>query len=136
MSEAKNELPPDFLSTYRFGKADSTVFIPLTSGYLRLRYGLYDTPETLSLVSFVLDANDTALAVGPQLEFRLPETVGIEEATFVGENAVSGLQWAAGRVIWGHAYDDDSAPEEGETIGFDEWVDRCILQMVNPGEVE
>jgi hypothetical protein len=51
---------------------------------------------------------------------------------FTSENGVSGLQWSAGRVFWGHTHDDDSPPSAGKRISIDDWIDECIGIMINP----
>ena len=134
MTGKENEMAAGFLATHRKGKAHSTLYIPLKRGFLKLRYGLNDAPETLSTVAFVLEATETSIAIGPRLELRLPNDGRHEKAVFIEENAVSGLQWAGGRVTWGHTYDDGSPDTGGESIDLGEWIDRCIAAMIHPKE--
>lgn len=126
----RNDLPSGFLSTYRTGKPHSTLYVRLARGYLRLKYGLNDAPDALSIVSYVLSDSDESPALGARLELRLPESAGEEVVTFIAENAVSGRQWARGRASWGHTYEADSA-DAGEAVGLEEWVDRCIAEMIS-----
>jgi hypothetical protein len=57
----KNKIPKGFLKTYRIGDKPAIIYLPLAFGFLKLEYGLYDEPEILGLVSFVLDASDEAI---------------------------------------------------------------------------
>jgi hypothetical protein len=61
----------NFLKNYRRGRAHEVKYIPLKTGFLKLEYGLYDSPGILSLVSFVLKDNDKAMAMGRRLELLL-----------------------------------------------------------------
>ncbi|MBN1898627.1 MAG: hypothetical protein JW827_07600 [Spirochaetes bacterium] len=132
----KNEMPEGFLQKYRNGKRKEVKYIPLKLGFLKLEYDVCDNPGILSLVSFVLEDNDEAMAVGPRLEMNLtPDATG-DVVTFITENGVSGLQWSNGRVFWGHTYDDDSPPSEGKTISLEEWIDECVDKMINPDDDE
>lgn len=132
----RNHVPAGFLKTYRKGRKNSTVYLPLSTGFLKLEYGLYDSPERLDLVSFVLEQDDDAIAVGSRLEMNLADDPSGSEVTYISENGVSGLQWSGGEVIWGHTYDDDSPPQPGNKIALDDWIDKMIDDMVNPPEEE
>ena len=132
MKKAANTNEKGFLSRYRVSKPKEVRFIPLATGYLRLEYGLGEDQTALSLVSFVVKESKTALAVGERLEFDWDANGGKGQATFIAENAVSGLQWSGGRVLWGHTYDDDSPPSSGRKIRLEEWVDECVAKMINP----
>lgn len=136
MKDIKNRMAAGFLKKYRKGKGNEVKYIPLKLGFLKLEYGLYDDPGTLGLVSFVLDRDDEAIAVGSRLEMSLPEDGTGEEVTYISENGVSGLQWSNGEVIWGHTYDDDSPPSPGKKIGLDQWIDEMIGNMINPDDEE
>jgi len=136
MTRGKNKILKGFLKTYRKGKPGEVKYIPLRLGFLKLEYGLYDEPEVLSLVSFVLNDNDEAIAIGLRLEMMLGEVEGSGEVTYISENGVSGFQWSDGYVIWGHTFNDDSSPERGKKIGLDQWIDDCIAEMINPSEEE
>lgn len=127
-----NSLPPKFLKKYREGKTDEVVYCRLSLGFLKLEYGLYDNPGTLSRVSFVLDDLDEATAIGSRLELVIGTDYREDEATFISENGVSGLQWSGGEVIWGHTYDDDTPTAPGRKISLDSWVDECVKKMINP----
>lgn len=132
----KNKIARGFLKKYRVDKKREVVHLPLESGFLKLEYGLYDNPGILSLVSFVLDDSDEAIAVGSRLEMSLAGSGADTQVTYISENGVSGLQWSDGAVIWGHTYDDDSEPGPGKKIGLEEWVDEMIEAMINPPEAE
>jgi hypothetical protein len=132
----KNSVAKDFMNIYWKGKKKSIVYLPLSLGFLKLEYGLYDSPEKLCLVSFVLDKDDEAIAVGSRLEMSLADKLKNSEVTYISENGVSGLQWSGGEVIWGHTYDDDSAPSPGKKIPLGEWVDQMIDGMINPSDEE
>lgn len=139
--EIMNSVPKAFLKTYRKKdggkvKKKDTKYLPLHLGFLKLEYGLYDNPDLLCLVSFVLDDLDDAIAVGPRLEMGLSPDEKNEEVTYISENGVSGLQWSGGEVIWGHTYDDDSGPGPGKKIALDEWIDEMIESMINPPRLE
>lgn len=126
-----NGIDKGFLASYRLGRANETRFLPLARGFLKLRYGLNDEPEVLSIASYVLEPSDDAIAVGPRLEFRLPKQPGGERATFMTENGVSGRQWSCGNAYWGNTYDDTSSNHR-RWITLDDWVDECLEEMVNP----
>lgn len=136
MKKQQNSLPRGFLKTYRKGEKQEVKYIPLKLGFLKLEYGLYDNPGILGLVSFVMDESDDAIAIGARLEMMLSDDHEGEEVTCISEMGVSGLQWSNGEVIWGHTYDDDSAPSGGRKIGLDAWIDECIETMINPSEEE
>jgi hypothetical protein len=136
MKHKRNVIPKGFLETYRFSKKDEVKYLELATGFLKLEYGLYDDPGVLCLVSFVLDKSDEAMAIGPRLEMNLNEFRTGEQATFITEFGVSGLQWSGGEVIWGHTFDDDLAPEPGRKISLDDWIDECIDAMINPSDKE
>jgi hypothetical protein len=132
----KNSVEKDFLKTYQKGKKKSVVYLPLALGFLKLEYGLFEEPDKLCLVSFVLDRDDEAIAVGSRLEMSLADDLKESEVTYISENGVSGLQWSGGGVIWGHTYDDDSAPTKTEKIPLGNWVDKMIADMINPSDEE
>ncbi len=132
----RNIIPKGFLKTYRAGKKHDVTYLPLELGFLKLEYGLYEDPELLGLVSFVLDRADDAIAIGSRLEMNLSIDEQSDEVTYISENGVSGLQWSDGEVIWGHTYDDDSAPSPGRKVSLGQWVDEMIDVMVNPSEEE
>ncbi len=127
-----NQAAGGFLSRYRSGTKDKTLYLPLERGFLRLRYGLNDGPADLSIVSFVLEESETAPAIGPRLELRFIGEPGRERVTFITENGVSGRQWSNGRAYWGNTFDDAAQPDRQRWIGLEEWVDECIEDMVNP----
>jgi hypothetical protein len=131
MKPIKNSMKGNFLKNYHKGRAHEETYIPLKTGFLKLEYGLNDSSGMLSLVSFVLEDNDKAMAVGRRLELLLSEDETGEVATFISENGISGLQWSGGRVFWGHTYDDDSPPSDGKSISLDNWIDECIGIMIN-----
>jgi hypothetical protein len=133
MPQNKNSIPKGFLATYRRGRENGVVYLPLAQGFLKLEYG---HPPLLFLVSYVLDDNDDAIAIGMRLEMNLGEDGEGESVTWISENGVSGLQWSGGEVIWGHAYDDESPPAPGRRIGLSEWVDECLEKMINPSPEE
>lgn len=136
MKKQRNKLTKGFLKTYRTGNDNEVKYIKLATGYLKLEYGLYDTPTILSLVSFVLDTSEDAIAVGMRLEMNLQDDHTGDEVTYISENGVSGLQWSGGEVIWGHTYDEDSPPGPGRKITLDDWIDECIDGMINPSDEE
>ena len=129
---AGNCVPPGFLDRYRAGDGTPTVYLALAPGFLRLEYDTDVEPSLLRRVSFVADPSPNAPAVGPLLAFRL-DPLGVDDgATFIEEMGVSGFQWSGGAARWGHAYEDDAPPQEGERISLGRWVDRCVGAMINP----
>lgn len=136
MKNERNVIQKGFLGTCRRGEKHGVIYLPLALGFLKLEYGLYGTPETLCLVSFVLDKSKDAVAIGSRLEMSLQGDRRGEEVTYISENGVSGLQWSGGEVLWGHTYDDDSAPSPGRKISLDDWIDECVDKMINPSEEE
>jgi hypothetical protein len=136
MNKKKNKIPEGFLKNYQNDKKNEIKYIRLETGFLKLEYGLYNNPGVLCLVSFVLDKNEDAIAIGSRLEIILNDGGENDEVTFISENGVSGLQWSNGEVIWGHTYDDDSAPGPGRKISLDDWIDECIDSMINPDDEE
>jgi hypothetical protein len=136
MKTKRNTVAKGFLNTHRTGGKNEVKYVKLNNGYLKLEYGLYDIPEILSLVSFVLDKSEDAIAIGMRLEMNLQADHADDEVTYISENGVSGLQWSGGEVIWGHTYDDDSPPGPGRKIKLDAWIDECIDSMINPSDDE
>ncbi|WP_455381547.1 hypothetical protein [Salinispira pacifica] len=131
MTDKVNRIEPGFLGRYRKGKPHATVYLEIAGGFLRLRYGLNDAPDTLSTVSFVFEPTPDAPSAGPELIFRLP-AAGDERVTLIAPNAVSGRQWANGAVFWGHTFDDDQSPSGGRAVSLDGWVDDCLQEMIHP----
>ena len=129
----RNTVAEGFLKKYRHGKGLEAVYIPLAVGVLRLEYD-GNGPFLLSRVSFVADGSEYSPAIGNLLEFGLSRDEADEEATFIAEEGVSGVQWSGGRARWGHTYDDDSPPPEGRVVDFGSWVDECVNAMINPPE--
>jgi hypothetical protein len=136
MKKKRNIIAKGFLETYRTGEKSEVKHLKLHTGFLKLEYGLYDNPELLCLVSFVLDRSEDAIAIGMRLEMNLQADHRGDEVTYISENGVSGLQWSDGEVIWGHTYDDDSAPGPVKKISLDDWIDECIDAMINPSDEE
>jgi hypothetical protein len=132
----KNKIEKGFLKKYRREKKREVVYLPLDLGFLKLEYGLYDEPGVLSLVSFVLERSNDAIAIGPRLEMMLAGSDEDVQVTYISENGVSGLQWMNGVAYWGHTFDDDPGPIKGKKIGLDEWVDEMIEAMINPSDEE
>jgi len=132
----KNKIEKGFLKKYRKRKGGEVVHLPLEFGFLKLEYGLYDEPGVLSLVSFVLEDKDDAIAIGPRLETMLGGSDEDTQVTYISDNGVSGLQWSNGEVVWGHTYDDDSGPSPGTKVGLDEWIDEMVDAMINPSDDE
>ena len=132
MKSNHNEIAEGFLARYGLGEKNSTVFLPLQKGYLKLEYGRFDREDALSIVSFVRHNSEDARAVGRLLKLRLFPGGNGDKGTFIAENAVSGLQWAHGKVFGGNTYDLDSGPAAGRIISLDAWVDECIALMINP----
>jgi hypothetical protein len=136
MKSILNAVDKNFLEKNHEGKEMEIIYYPLNLGFLKLEYGLFDNPGILSLVSFVLDDIEDAIAVGPRLEMCLSQDDAESVVTFITENGVSGLQWLDGEVTWGHTYDDDSSASDGKKIGLGEWIDECIDKMINPDDNE
>jgi hypothetical protein len=132
----KNKIARGFLGKYRREEKREVVYLPLELGFLKLEYGLFDEPGILSLVSFVLENRDDAIAIGSRLEMSLADSDEDTQVTYISENGVSGLQWSDGEVIWGHTYDDDSGPSPDRKVGLAEWVDEMIEAMINPSDEE
>ncbi|MEJ2664086.1 MAG: hypothetical protein P8107_08605 [Spirochaetia bacterium] len=97
MKSNHNEIAEGFLARYGLGEKNSTVFLPLQKGYLKLEYGRFDREDALSIVSFVRHNSEDARAVGRLLKLRLFPGGNGDKGTFIAENAVSGLQWAHGK---------------------------------------
>jgi len=147
METRPNSLAAGFLKKYRHGEGgggegggEALRFVELDFGLLRLEYDVDETPPAppaLFVVSFVLSRDDDEPAIGRRLEFRVPPPPpprSGDVVTYIGVNAVSGLQWSCGRVIWGHTYDDDSPAAEGREVDLDTWVDECIAEIINPSQ--
>jgi len=132
----RNKIPKGFLKAYRTEEKHDVTYLPLDLGFLKLEYSLYDDPDLLGLVSFVLDKSEDAIAIGSRLEMNLSPDGQSDEITYISENGVSGLQWSNGEVIWGHTYDDDSAPTPGRKVSLGQWVDEMIDVMINPSDEE
>jgi hypothetical protein len=128
----KNKIPKGFLKKHRTGVKGAVRYLPLDSGFLKLEYDEDMDHGMLYLVSFVLDRDKDAMAVGCRLEMTLFDDDEGDVVTYIAESGVSGLQWAHGGVYWGHTYDDDTGPVPVRRIGLDEWVDECIDKMINP----
>ena len=131
-------IPRNFLAAYRVGKSGEIRWIPLTRGYLRLEYGVYYEKDLLGRVSFVFDRGKDAPAVGRKLELMLHHGGLREKAVFIAENAISGLQWAAGRVSGGTTLEIDPGSDDSAArrISLDEWVDECLRIMIEEGSVK
>jgi hypothetical protein len=134
VAKQRNQVEKGFLQTYRRGRAREVRYLPLSRGFLKLEYASREEQGMLFLVSFVLDEDDRAMAVGPRLELRLDDTEEGGAATLIEENAVSGLQWSNGAVLWGHTYEDDGPPEKGRAVSLGTWIDDCIETMINPSD--
>ncbi len=116
----KNSVNKGFLKEYRNGKPNEIKYIPLSFGFIKLRYGYSDDPKNLSAASFVLDKNEYSPALGMTLEFSLNENGLNDTATYIPENGISGFQWSNGEVFRGHTYDDDTAPSNGRIISLED----------------
>lgn len=125
-------MPKGFLRTYRKGAKGAVRYLSLDFGFLKLEYDEDTDPGRLYLVSFVLDQDIDAMAVGCRLEMILSDDDEGSIVTYIAENGVAGLQWAHGGVYWGHTYDDDTGPGTIRKISLDKWVDECIDTMINP----
>ena len=132
----KNKIAKGFLVKYRIRGKQRVKYIPLDLGFLKLEYGFCEEADLLSLVSFVLQNSDDALAVGARLEMNLSRDGKNDIVTYITEYGVSGLQWSKGEVIWGHTYDDDTPASPGRKIGLELWIDEMIDHMINPPEDE
>jgi hypothetical protein len=131
-----NQIAKGFLKTYRKRKERDVLYLPLELGFLKLEYGFNEEPGVLSLVSFVLENVDDAIAIGPRLEMSLAGSDEDTQVTYISENGVSGLQWSNGEVIWGHTYDEDAGPSPGRKADLAAWIDEMIDSMVNPSTEE
>jgi hypothetical protein len=127
-----NSIPEGFLERYRRGKGKVVDFITLKAGFLRLEYDPDGSPPLLRRISFTAHRSAHSRAIGNLLELALSPDASGDEATFIAEEGVSGVQWSGGRARWGHTYDDDQPPPEGEAVGLGPWVDRCVGEMINP----
>ena len=126
----KNSVSGGFLKKYRTAMVDDTLYIPLTAGFLRLEYSHETGPYILTRVSFTADSSEHSRAIGNLLEFSISADKDDGQATFIAEEGVSGIQWSAGEVVWGHAYDDDSPPSKGRKISLESWIDECVEKII------
>lgn len=133
-----NRIPRGFLADHRKGRPGEVRWIPLARGCLRLEYGTQYEAEQLGRVSFVLEKTRDAPAVGRRLVLMLHADGIREKAVFIAENALSGLQWAAGCVSGGTTLDIDPGDDGSDTrhISLDDWVDECLRIMIEEGSAK
>ena len=127
-----NYIENGFLEKFRYSRDGRTVFLKLTSGFLRLEYYSGRKRNLLKKVSFVKSESETENATGHVLEFNLTPDKSDDRVTFIPENGISGIQWALGKAGWGHTLDLDGGDDAGREIDLDTWVDECIDDMINP----
>jgi hypothetical protein len=117
-----------FLERHRTGRRPIR-FVKVAAGHLRLGY---DEDGLLSTVALVADPSEDAPAIGNRLALTLTPDRQEECATFLAEEAVSGVEWRDGSARWGHTYDDDAGPPEGREIALEAWIEECVAEMASP----
>jgi hypothetical protein len=122
IKKMKKTLSLGFFEKYNRGKKNSTIFVTIKKGLLRLRYSSEGEILHVHLVK-----KRGGSSIGEGLEF----SEGLETVTYISENGVSGEQWHNGRVIWGATYEEVDSTQVANDVPLNKWIDKKILKMVN-----
>jgi len=128
----KNIIPEGFLKRYRKGKKGAVIFLPLTVGFLRLKYTIEGKLPFLHYIAFVSHPTDAAHVIGIQLEFNLAAEEEDEQVAVIAEQGASGIQWYGGEEHLANPHGNKSIPPKTRKISLDAWVDEYIDKMINP----
>jgi hypothetical protein len=121
----KNTIPKSFLSDHKSGPKNKTLFLPLNSGFLRIKY---DDDGSIAMLHYVQTKGGSPVGAGLEWGGSNGETV-----TFITEMGVSGTQWNNGEVFWGTTFETDDGPmSPNRKVDLETWINECLEKMINP----